>query len=169
MLEMWGVRGSLVGEVDGRVDSGLAGTVGSIDRREVVVRDLIAAKFAVSDLLCVVVGPCRTFSNPDPSLPYRGIGHTCLRVTSARRVSRNQPSPRCRDPRLVLSHTPPPPLCCAMATQVETTSVSNGVKTNGKIKSKNQLRRLKAKQKKAAQVRFTFTPFYVCSYVSRST
>ncbi|KAH9833057.1 uncharacterized protein C8Q71DRAFT_776295 [Rhodofomes roseus] len=33
-----------------------------------------------------------------------------------------------------------------MATQIET---SNGIKANGKIKSKNQLRRLKAKQKKA--------------------
>ena len=30
-------------------------------------------------------------------------------------------------------------------------TVTNGIKTNGKIKSKNQLRRLKAKQKKAEQ------------------
>ena len=37
-----------------------------------------------------------------------------------------------------------------MATQVETvTAMTNGAKANGKIKSKNQLRRLKAKQKKA--------------------
>ena len=36
-----------------------------------------------------------------------------------------------------------------MATQVET--VANGIKVNGKIKSKNQLRRLKAKQKKAEE------------------
>ncbi|KAH9930663.1 uncharacterized protein B0H18DRAFT_872833 [Fomitopsis serialis] len=37
-----------------------------------------------------------------------------------------------------------------MATQVETAiAATNGVKANGKIKSKNQLRRLKAKQKKA--------------------
>ena len=36
-----------------------------------------------------------------------------------------------------------------MATQVETASAFNGAKANGKIKSKNQLRRLKAKQKKA--------------------
>ena len=36
-----------------------------------------------------------------------------------------------------------------MATQVEAASAPNGAKSNGKIKSKNQLRRLKAKQKKA--------------------
>ena len=36
-----------------------------------------------------------------------------------------------------------------MATQVET--VANGIKVNGKIKSKNQLRRFKAKQKKAEE------------------
>ena len=36
-----------------------------------------------------------------------------------------------------------------MATQVEAASALNGAKSNGKIKSKNQLRRLKAKQKKA--------------------
>ncbi|KAI0729881.1 hypothetical protein C8Q72DRAFT_883722 [Fomitopsis betulina] len=35
-----------------------------------------------------------------------------------------------------------------MATQVLATAATNGVKANGKIKSKNQLRRLKAKQKK---------------------
>ncbi len=37
-----------------------------------------------------------------------------------------------------------------MATQVET-ATTNGIKANGKIKSKNQLRRLKAKQKKAEE------------------
>lgn len=37
---------------------------------------------------------------------------------------------------------------CKMATQVLATAATNGVKANGKIKSKNQLRRLKAKQKK---------------------
>ena len=36
-----------------------------------------------------------------------------------------------------------------MATQVAT--ATNGIKANGKIKSKNQLRRLKAKQKKAGE------------------
>lgn len=36
-----------------------------------------------------------------------------------------------------------------MATQTATmTNGTNGIKANGKIKSKNQLRRLKAKQKK---------------------
>lgn len=47
-----------------------------------------------------------------------------------------------------------------MTTQVETvSSATNGVKANGKIKSKNQLRRLKAKQKKAEkQVR----PYDLC-------
>ena len=42
-----------------------------------------------------------------------------------------------------------------MATEVEVASHAvngiNGVKANGKVKSKNQLRRLKAKQKKAEQ------------------
>ena len=38
----------------------------------------------------------------------------------------------------------------AMATQVETATM-NGIKANSKIKSKNQLRRLKAKQKKAEE------------------
>ncbi|KAI0929094.1 hypothetical protein AcW1_006134 [Taiwanofungus camphoratus] len=38
-----------------------------------------------------------------------------------------------------------------MATQVETATMTNGIKTNGKLKSKNQLRRLKAKQKKAEE------------------
>ncbi|KZT09690.1 DUF382-domain-containing protein [Laetiporus sulphureus 93-53] len=38
-----------------------------------------------------------------------------------------------------------------MATQVQTSTIANGIKTNGKIKSKNQLRRLKAKQKKAEE------------------
>ena len=37
-----------------------------------------------------------------------------------------------------------------MATQVETATM-NGIKANSKIKSKNQLRRLKAKQKKAEE------------------
>ena len=36
-----------------------------------------------------------------------------------------------------------------MATEVASMTVTNGIKTNGKVKSKNQLRRLKAKQKKA--------------------
>ena len=39
-----------------------------------------------------------------------------------------------------------------MAAEVEATTVVNGIngaKANGKVKSKNQLRRLKAKQKKA--------------------
>ncbi|KAI0371640.1 DUF382-domain-containing protein [Pilatotrama ljubarskyi] len=38
-----------------------------------------------------------------------------------------------------------------MATEVATATMTNGLKTNGKIKSKNQLRRLKAKQKKAEE------------------
>ncbi|KAI0362601.1 DUF382-domain-containing protein [Trametes cingulata] len=38
-----------------------------------------------------------------------------------------------------------------MATQVATAPMTNGLKMNGKIKSKNQLRRLKAKQKKAEE------------------
>lgn len=38
-----------------------------------------------------------------------------------------------------------------MATQVATAPATNGIHTNGKIKSKNQLRRLKAKQKKAEE------------------
>ena len=38
----------------------------------------------------------------------------------------------------------------AMATEVETATM-NGIKANSKIKSKNQLRRLKAKQKKAEE------------------
>lgn len=42
-----------------------------------------------------------------------------------------------------------------MTTQVEISALSNGLKTNGKIRSKNQLRRLKAKQKKAEK---TATP-----------
>ena len=36
-----------------------------------------------------------------------------------------------------------------MVTQVSDTIAANGLRVNGKIKSKNQLRRLKAKQKKA--------------------
>ena len=35
------------------------------------------------------------------------------------------------------------------ALEATTNGATNGVKANGKIKSKNQLRRLKAKQKKA--------------------
>ncbi|KAI0780481.1 DUF382-domain-containing protein [Trametes elegans] len=38
-----------------------------------------------------------------------------------------------------------------MATQVATATATNGIKANGKVKSKNQLRRLKAKQKKAEE------------------
>ena len=44
-------------------------------------------------------------------------------------------------------------LLCAMSANVATVTVNgqNGVKANGKIKSKNQLRRLKAKAKKVAE------------------
>lgn len=38
------------------------------------------------------------------------------------------------------------------AVEATTNGTTNGVKANGKIKSKNQLRRLKAKQKKAERV-----------------
>ena len=40
-----------------------------------------------------------------------------------------------------------------MATETETVTINgaNGAKANGKVKSKNQLRRLKTKQKKAEQ------------------
>ena len=38
-----------------------------------------------------------------------------------------------------------------MATQVHSAVAINGIKTNGKVKSKNQLRRMKAKAKKAEE------------------
>ncbi|KAH9928568.1 uncharacterized protein BXZ73DRAFT_48338 [Epithele typhae] len=48
-----------------------------------------------------------------------------------------------------------------MATQVATAVAPNGVKANGKVKSKNQLRRMKAKAKKAEEI-----PVKVCGTVS---
>ena len=39
----------------------------------------------------------------------------------------------------------------AMATQVQSAVAMNGIKANGKVKSKNQLRRMKAKAKKAEE------------------
>ena len=38
-----------------------------------------------------------------------------------------------------------------MATQVQSAVAMNGIKANGKVKSKNQLRRMKAKAKKAEE------------------
>ena len=113
-----------------------------------MVEDLIAAKFAVYEQLSVVVGPCRAFSNPDA---YH-IRQSSTYVTSAASSLQHRRWPE--DKWRVLSVLHPTSfllLALAMATQVLNASVPNGAKANGKIKSKNQLRRLKAKQKKAEE------------------
>ena len=109
---------------------------------------LIAAKFAIPDLSSSSSARAEPFRTPT-LLHIRQHVATCY-VSTGRSCGRTPGNS------VVSGLVFPFSLCfllrCfTMATQVHSAVAVNGIKANGKIKSKNQLRRMKAKAKKAEE------------------